>query len=70
MYTCTNYQWVLELFPTHLHVKILLHVQEGVAGGLSVKALDYGLKDPGFQSHLQQRFISLLGALSPTSKIE
>ena len=42
----------------------------GVAGGLLVKALDYGSKDPGFQSHLQQRFISLLGALSPTSKIE
>ena len=41
-----------------------------VAGGLSVKALDYGSKDPGFQSHEQQRFISLLGALSPTSKIE
>ena len=42
----------------------------GVAGGLLVKALDYGSKDPGFQSHLQQRFISLLGTLSPTSKIE
>ena len=33
-----------------------------------VKALDCGLKGPGFQSHLQQRFISLLGALSPTPK--
>ena len=42
----------------------------GVAGSLLVKALDYGLKDPGFQSHLPQRFISLLGALSPTSKID
>ena len=51
-------------------MKILLHVQEGVAGGLLVKALDYGSKDPGFQSHLQQRFISLLGAVSPTSEIE
>ena len=44
--------------------------QMGVAVGLLVKALDCGLKGPGFQSHLQQRFISLLGALSPTSKIE
>ena len=42
----------------------------GVEGGLLVKALDYGSKGPGFQSHLQQRFISLLGALSPTPKIE
>ena len=42
----------------------------GVEGGLSVKALDCGSKGPGFQSHLQQRFISLLGALSPTPKIE
>ena len=41
-----------------------------VVGGLLVKALDCGSKGPGFQSHLQQRFISLLGALSPTSKIE
>ena len=34
-----------------------------------VNALDYRSKDPGFQSHEQQRFISLLGALSPTSKL-
>ena len=38
--------------------------------GLLVKALDCGSKGPGFQSHLQQRSISLLGALSPTPKIE
>ena len=41
----------------------------GVEGGLLVKALDCGSKGPGFQSHLQQRFISLLGALSPTPKM-
>ena len=41
-----------------------------VEGALLVKALDCGSKGPGFQSHLQQRFISLLGALSPTPKIE
>ena len=41
-----------------------------VAGGLLVKALDCGSKSPGFQSHLQQRLISLPGALSFTSKIE
>ena len=40
------------------------------AGGLVVKVLDCEPKGPGFQPHLQQRFISLLGALSPTSKIE
>ena len=39
-------------------------------GGLLVKALDCRLKGPEFQSHLQQRFISLLGALGPTPKIE
>ena len=38
----------------------------GVAGGLV--ALDCRTKGPGFQSHLQRRFISLLGALSPTSR--
>ena len=43
---------------------------QGVEGGLLVKALDCGSKGPGFRSHLQQRFISLLGALSPTPKIE
>ena len=48
------------------HFSVLMRV----AGGLLVKTLDCGSKDPGFQSHLQQRFISLLGALSPTSKIE
>ena len=56
--------WV---FFKQLHVTMF---DCGVAGGLSVKALDYGLKDPGFPSHWQQRFICLLGALSPTSKIE
>ena len=35
-----------------------------------VKALDCGSKGPEIQSHLQQRFISLLGLLSPTPKIE
>ena len=35
-----------------------------------VKALDCGSKGPGFQSLLQQRFICLQGALSPTPKIE
>ena len=35
-----------------------------------VKALESGSKGPGFQSNLQQRFISLLGALSPTPKFE
>ena len=40
----------------------------GVAGGQLIKALDCESKGPGFQSHLQQRFISLLGALSPTSR--
>ena len=44
--------------------------RSGVEGCLLVKALDCGSKGPGFQSHLQQRFISLLGALSPTPKIE
>ena len=42
----------------------------GVESGLSVKALHCGLKDPGFQSQLQQRFISLPDALSPTPKNE
>ena len=42
----------------------------GVASGLLVKALDCGSKGLEFQSHLQQRFISLPGALSPTPKIE
>ena len=42
----------------------------GVASGLLVKALDCGLKGLGFQWHLQQRFISILGALSPTPKNE
>ena len=42
----------------------------GVGGGLLVKALDCGSKGPEIQSHLQQRFISLLGLLSPTPKIE
>ena len=42
----------------------------GVASGLLVKALDCRSKRLGFQSHLQQRFISLPGALSPTPKIE
>ena len=37
---------------------------------IRAKALDCELKGPGFQSHLLQRFISLLGALSPTPKIE
>ena len=46
------------------------HLSIGVEGGLLVKALDCGSKGPGFQSDLQQRFISLLGALSPTAKIE
>jgi len=32
--------------------------------------MDCGLKGPVFQSHLQQRFTSLPGALSPTPKIE
>ena len=41
----------------------------GVEGGLLVKALDCGSKGPGFQSHLQQRFVSLPGALSPTPKL-
>ena len=44
--------------------------RKGVASGLLVKALDCGSKGLEFQSHLQQRFISLLGALSPTPKIE
>ena len=47
-----------------------LYFAKWVAGGLLVKALYCGSKGPRFQSHLQQRFISLLGALSPTSKIE
>ena len=51
----------------HTHAHIIAWVVEG---GLLVKALDCGSKGPGFQSHLQQRFISLLGALSPTPKIE
>ena len=42
--------------------------QMGVAVGLLVKALDCGSKGPEFQSHLQQRFIFLLGALSPMSR--
>ena len=45
-------------------------VHSRVAGGLLVKALDCRSKGPGFQSHLQQSFISLLGALSPISNIE
>ena len=43
---------------------------KGVASGLLVKALDCGSKGLEFQSHLQQRFISFPGALSPTPKIE
>ena len=42
----------------------------GVASGLLVRALDCRSKGLEFQSHLQQRFISLPGALSPTPKIE
>ena len=53
-----------ELFTSHSNLKW------GVVAGLLVKALDCRSKGPGFQSHLQQRFISLLGALSPTSNIE
>ena len=60
--------------PVYCHnmcIKYLDYILKvGVEGGLLVKALDCGSKGPGFQSHLQQRFISLLGALSPTSKIE
>ena len=35
-----------------LNVKDVIDANRmGVAGGLLVKALDYGSKDPGFQSH-------------------
>ena len=47
----------------------MLLLLPGVESGLLVKALHCGSKGPGFQSHLQQRFISLLGALSPTPKM-
>ena len=48
---------------TKVHVNLLLN---WVEGGLLVKSLDCGSKGLALQSHLQQRFISLPGALSPT----
>ena len=45
-------------------------VDRGLKVAYWFKALDCGSKGPGFQSQLQQRFIYLLGALSPTPKIE
>ena len=45
--------------------------QHGIAGGLFVKSLDcMHTKSPRLQPHLQQTFISLQGALSPTPKLE
>ena len=52
-----------------MHMLLVQSKYVGVAGGLLVKALDCGLIGPRFQSHLQQRFISLQGALSPTLKL-
>ena len=63
LYTCME-------MPQVFWISSSCWVGSWVAGGILVKALDCGSKGPGFQSHLQQRFISLLGALSPTSKIE
>ena len=61
--------------PANLVIAVYLQAEShpssmGVEGGLLVKALDCRSKGPGFQSHLQQRFISLLGSLSRTPKIE
>ena len=39
-----------------------------VAGGLLLKALGCGLKGPGFQSHMQQRFIFSSGCTQPYLK--
>ena len=50
------------------HLKYLVGILM-VCGGLVVTTLDCGLKGPRFQYHQQQRFVSLLGALSPASKI-
>ena len=61
---CPRSQYKTVSETAHTHFLCML-----VVGGLLVKALDCGFKDPGFQSHLQQRFISLLGALSPTSQL-
>ena len=65
LFTAFTFKTLVDHLSTHP-----VHHKQKVEGGLLVKALDCGSKGPGFQSHLQQRFISLLGALSPTPKIE
>ena len=48
----------------------MLYIIKGVAGRLLVKAVDCGSKGPGRVPVPLGAEISLVGALSPTSKIE
>ena len=43
----------------------MLYIIKGVAGRLLVKAVDCGSKGPGFQSHLEQRFLLWVHSVLP-----